>query len=87
MSIPAEKRFVVVNNINKDEDSWESNDDEMDYNEEIKEGFWKSLFGGLDNNAEKFGFAGTCILGLPGMIVGGIVGGITDFFTKLFRGY
>ena len=85
MSIPAEKRFVVVSNINTESDPWESNDDEMDYNEEIKEGFWSSVFSGFDSNIDKFAAIGTCIVGLPGMLVGAVIGGITELFGKLIR--
>ena len=84
-SIPTEKRFAVVNNINNDEQAWLSNDDDMEYNNEIKQGFFESLFGDVEGYTTKFALAGTAIIGLPGMIVGIIIGGIADLFAKLVK--
>ena len=76
MAVPSEKRIVLADKLNEDEINWAANDDDMDYNEAIKEGFWESLWSGVGEGAEKGGVTGGCILGVPGMIVGSFIGGI-----------
>ena len=75
-AIPAEKRLVLVDKLNADEDNWISNDGDMDYSEIIKENFFSSLLSGIGEGAEKGSNIGICIIGVPGMVVGGLLGGI-----------
>lgn len=73
-AIPAQKRIAVMEGINTDSDNYEHNDDEMDYNEEVKESFFDSfdyISDGVDKGAE----IGGTILGIPGAIVGAFFGG------------
>ena len=73
-AIPAQKRIAVMEGINTDADNYEHNDDEMDYNEEVKESFFDSfdyISDGVDKGAE----IGGTILGIPGAIVGAFFGG------------
>jgi nucleoside permease NupC len=76
MAVPAEKRLIIADNLNADERSWQSNDDDMDYTGAIKQSFFDSLFEGIGEGAEKGAVTGGCIIGIPGMIAGGLVGGI-----------
>lgn len=74
-AIPNHKRVAIMENINTESESYEHNDDEMDYSEAVKESFMDSfdyfIEDGVDTGAE----IGGMILGLPGAIVGAIVGG------------
>lgn len=73
-AIPAQKRIAVMEGINTDSDNYEHNDDDMDYNEEVKESFFDSfdyISDGVDKGAE----IGGTILGIPGAIVGAFFGG------------
>lgn len=54
-AIPAQKRIAVMEGINTDSDNYEHHDDEMDYNEEVKESFFDSfdyISDGVDKGAE-----------------------------------
>jgi len=74
MAVPNEKRLVLLENLNEDEDNWLSNDE--DYMPFVKESFFESLKRNASEGAEKGAFLGTCSLGIPGLIVGAFVGGI-----------
>ena len=71
-AIPAEKRVALMEGINPDSEQYESNDDEMDYNEEVK-GQFEDFFisEGVETGAE----IGSMILGIPGGIIGAMIGG------------
>lgn len=73
-SLPAEKRVAIMEGINTDSENYECNDDEEDYNEEIKGSFYDSfdyISDGVDTGAE----IGGTILGIPGAFVGAVLGG------------
>ena len=73
-SLPAQKRVAVMENINTETEHYEYNDDNANYNEEIKESFYQSfdyISDGVDAGAE----IGGTILGIPGFIVGAFLGG------------
>ncbi|MCL2500656.1 MAG: 50S ribosome-binding GTPase [Defluviitaleaceae bacterium] len=74
MAVPSEKRLVLVDKLNTDEENWESNDD--DYNEAIQKSFMESLGEDVLECAEKGAIVGGCIIGIPGVLVGGLVGAI-----------
>lgn len=76
MSMPTEKRLVLADKLNEDEQNWADSDEEMDYMEGVKEGFFSSLLDGIYEGIEKGAVTGGCILGVPGIIVGGFVGGV-----------
>lgn len=73
-AMPAQKRVAVMEGINTDSGNYEYHDDDMDYNEEVKESFYDSfdyISDGVDTGAE----IGGTILGIPGAIVGAFLGG------------
>jgi predicted GTPase len=76
MAVPAEKRLALADKLNKDEDNWAANDEDMDYGGAVRESFFDSLLEGVGEGAEKGAVAGGVVIGLPGMVVGGLVGGI-----------
>lgn len=75
MAVPAEKRLILAENLNPDEDNW-LDDEEMDYHEAIQYSFDETLWDCFITGAEKGAVAGGCALGVPGAIVGGLLGGI-----------
>jgi len=83
MAIPAEKRLILVDNLNNAEHNWKSNDNDMNYAEAIKSGFFSSLLSGIGAGAEKGFVIGGCVIGVPGMIVGGLVGAIAGGLCSL----
>lgn len=81
-SLPAHKRVAVMEGINTDSENYDHNDDDEDYNEEIKGSFYDSfdyISEGIDSGAE----IGSAILGIPGMVVGAVVGGIVGCFNAI----
>jgi predicted GTPase len=76
MAVPSEKRLVLANNLNGNEDNWKSNDDDRDYAGAIKKSFWDSLLDDVLAGLEKGAVIGGCAIGIPGAIVGGLVGAI-----------
>ena len=55
---------------------WEHNDDCMDYTEEIKQSFWSTLSDYIAESATNGGEIGERILGVPGKLVGHLIGGL-----------
>jgi hypothetical protein len=90
--MPAEKRIVVMESINEDAEYYEYNDDDMDYNEGVKDSFFESLNANLDfclsDGIAKGAVIGSDILGIPGLVVGsvvgGVVGGISGILSRIF---
>ena len=81
-SLPAHKRVAVMEGINTDSENYNHNDEDEDYNEEIKGSFYDSfdyISEGIDSGAE----IGSAILGIPGMVVGAVVGGIVGCFNAI----
>jgi hypothetical protein len=86
MAVPADKRLVLVDTLNEDEDNWDCDDGEMDYAEAVKVGFFDSLLSGIGAGAEKGAELGGTVLGIPGLIVGGLIGGIVSgLFSLIVR--
>lgn len=89
LSIPAEKRIAIAQNLNEDNDMWEYDDEEEDYSTAISQSFSEVFWDVTGTFAEKGAMAGGMILGVPGMVVGGVIGGavgaVAGFFEGLFR--
>lgn len=83
MAVPSEKRLVLADKLNADEDNWIFNDGDRDYSSDIKRGFWESLWDEVTDNAEKGAVIGGCVLGIPGAILGGLVGGVVGGLKAL----
>jgi len=84
MAVPAEKRLVLADKLNGDEQNWCSND--ADYSEAVQKSFWDSLLDSVVAGVEKGAIIGGCAIGVPGMIVGrlagAIVGGLHELVVK-----
>jgi len=83
MAVPAEKRLVLVDKLNTTDTNWSSNDGDKDYPGAIQESFWSSLLEDVLAGVEKGAFIGSCIVGIPGMIVGGLVGAVVGGLRAL----
>lgn len=67
--MPSEKRIAIMNGINTDSDNYEYNEDDMDYNEGVKDSFY-SAFDFISDGVDAGMKLGASILGIPGAIVG-----------------
>lgn len=87
-SIPKDKRLVIADNINIDEDKWLHDDEEDDYKEKTKIGFWESIGCCMEDGAETGGVIGGVIIGIPGLavgfVVGGLCGAVKGFIENIF---
>lgn len=87
-SIPNDKRLVLADHINADEDKWLHDDEEDDYKEKTKVGFLEAIGYSIEDGAETGGAIGESVLGIPGKavgyVVGGICGGVKGFFENIF---
>jgi len=81
MSVPSEKRLVLVDNLNEDDENWESNED--DFTTQIKNSFLTSLFEDVSSGLEKGAVIGGYALGLPGAVAGALVGCIVGGLKAL----
>lgn len=88
---PSKKRLVYVNNINKDEEAFMDDDGKMDYVEETKKSFFKSVIEGASYGAEGGKAIGEAIFGETGGKIGACIGaiggaicGAISFFGGLF---
>ena len=84
---PTKKRLAYANSISNDKNMWESNDEILDYNIEIKKSMIESIKEGISDGAElgaeigaMLGKTGETIGRIGGAIVGGVVGFIKSFF-------
>lgn len=82
---PKAKRLNIAENINRDEDNWFANDDELDYGEELGKAFGEVILDciseGMDTGAE----LGEDLLGIPGMLIGGLLGGVIGGIGGFFK--
>ena len=81
LAVPAEKRLALVDVLNKDEENWDSNDE--DYMPLVKESFLESLVSNVTGGAERGGIIGGCAIGIPGLIAGALIGGIVGALKTL----
>ena len=86
LSLPAEKRIAIAENLNEDEDMWKFDDEEKDYVSQISQSFGETLWDTVTDYAEKGVIYGGAVLGMPGAIVGSVVCGIAGAFVGVFKG-
>lgn len=86
LSLPAEKRIALAENLNDDSEMWECDDNEEDYMEAISRSFGEIVWDTTEEFAEKGFVAGGVALGMPGAIVGGLLCGVAGVVTGVFRG-
>ncbi|MCI5892308.1 MAG: 50S ribosome-binding GTPase [Clostridiales bacterium] len=86
LSLPAEKRIAIAENLNDDEDMWEFDDNEEDYIEEISKSFGEIVWNTTEEFAEKGFMAGGMALGVPGAVVAGLVCGFVGAVIGVFKG-
>lgn len=93
--IPKEKRLLVANNLNQDAGNWEFDDEEEDYESGVIGSVSETLLDLVKEGASVGSEILGDILGIPGKLVGGIVGGavgvvgaavsvVGGFFATLF---
>ena len=83
MAVPAEKRLVLVDKLNGTEANWTSNDRDKDYAGAVKESFWSSLLEDVLAGIERGAVIGGCAIGIPGILVGGLVGAVVGGLRAL----
>lgn len=93
--IPKEKRLLVVNNLNQDDNNWKFDDEEADYGSGVIGSVSETLLDLVKEGASVGSEIMGDILGVPGKLVGGLVGGavgvvgaavsvVGGFFATLF---
>ncbi len=87
-SVPEEKRLVIADNINPDEDAWLHDDEEKDYSSDSFSDAFDNIGIEVGYYASEFGDIGAEILGIPGrvagMVVGAGIGVIAGIFGSVF---
>lgn len=86
LSLPAEKRIAIAENLNDNKSMWECDDRERDYKSELSQSFGEIFWETTENFAEKGFVVGGVVLGMPGAIVGGAVCGAVGAVVGLFKG-
>lgn len=81
MAVPTEKRLVLADKLNGTETNWTHND--ADYAGAVQKSFWDSLLETIGACAEKGAAIGSCVIGVPGMIVGGLIGAVVGGLNSL----
>lgn len=95
-AIPARKRLVLVENVNRDEEMWRKSDELEEYQEEIKKSLAESVYEGIETGSEiggsiggalgsVFGTRGREVGEAIGSAVGSVVGAVCGFIGGLFR--
>ena len=82
-SLPSQKRVAIMEGINTDSDNYEYDDGDEDYADGIKGSFFDSfdfISDGMESGAE----LGSAILGIPGMLVGAVLGGFVGCIGSIF---
>lgn len=86
MSLPAEKRIAIAQNLNNDDEMWECDDNEEDYKNNISQSFSEVLWENISDMVEKGVSAGGLCLGVPGAVVGGFLYGLIGAAVGVFKG-
>lgn len=74
-AVPSHKRVAIMENINTEAENYEHNDDDMDYDDAVKESFMDSFDDFISDGVDTGADIGGMILGIPGAIVGAVIGG------------
>lgn len=75
-AIPVEKRLALADHINDDEDMWQYDDEEEDYVGKTKRSFLETIGTRMRRGFFEGVYEGDDLLGFPGKVVGGIIGGV-----------
>lgn len=86
LSLPAEKRMAIAENLNDDKNMWRYDDNETNYHDAISQSFGEVLWDTVSDYAEKGVVYGGAILGMPGAIVGSVVCGTVGAIVGVFKG-
>ena len=86
LSLPAQKRLVIAENINNDADMWEHDDGQEDYRGSISRSFSEVVLDNISEAAEKGFVAGGALLGFSGAIIGGLLFGAAGAIKGVFEG-
>jgi len=75
-SVPAEKRLVFADNLNKDASLWGHGEFVRQDQEKIKRSFWEIVCDAAEDGADTGADIGETGLGIPGMVAGYVIGGV-----------
>ena len=76
-AVPAKKRLSIMEGMNTDKKNYKHNDE--DYSDRVRESFVDSILDGIENGAD----IGRELLGLPGAVIGGAVGGVMSAISRV----
>ena len=74
-ALPSHKRVPIMESVNTNSDSYEYNDDDMDYGDAVKESFMETFEDFISDGVDTGADIGGMILGFPGAVVGAFIGG------------
>lgn len=74
-ALPIEKRVPVLEGLNDSKETFEYNDNDLDYGAKVEESFFETLGDMISDAAEAGAELGGYLLGIPGKIIGGVIGG------------
>lgn len=86
LSLPAEKRMAIAENLNDNEDMWRYDDEEEDYAVNISRSFGETVWESISDFAEKGVIYGGAVLGMPGAIAGSVLCGAAGAVLGVFKG-
>lgn len=86
LSLPAEKRIALAENLNTDKKMWKYDDQKCDYKSEISNSFGEIFCDTFSKFVENGAVFGGVVLGVPGMIVGGTLSGIAGAVAGIIKG-
>ncbi|MBO4898291.1 MAG: 50S ribosome-binding GTPase [Clostridia bacterium] len=86
ISVPAEKRIAIAENLNGDNDMWEYDDGDEDYISVISQSFGEVIMDTVSSFAEKGVVYGGALLGMPGALAGSLLCGAAGAVVGLFKG-
>lgn len=84
-SIPKEKRLAIAGNLNPDSDVWLHDDGKTDYKEKTGRKFFETIGDCIFERATDGAANGTIIFGIPGGVIGFLLGGAWGAISGLFK--
>lgn len=85
-AVPEEKRLLLSDKLNTIESHWTFHDNEKNYGEAVQNSFWDALLKNVLDGMEKGAVVGGCIIGFPGVLLGGlsgaVIGGLRSLVAK-----
>ena len=83
-SVPKDKRLIFIDNLNEETENWHYDDQKADYQRLTVERFFDSLGNSIVDGMEGGSDIGEELLGIPGIVIGTLVGGVFGTVRGVF---